>query len=633
MAIALLLICFLGLILLFISVDNTRLSVLKSVLIYSVLVLGVTEILSVFYSLNYFSLVIVWGIIDTSILYVIYKKEAYKKIYALRVKLKETIKNLSRVEQFFVGFSTFILAGVFVQGIVYPTANWDSMAYHMARIVHWIQNESLAHYRTSIYPQLNSAPFAEELILNVNLLFGNDYLSNSVQWFYLLSAFFSISLIAKELGLNRFGQLFSAFILVCIPEVILLGSSTHNEIVLSFFMLMCIYYFLKISSEKTVVNFVLLGFSLGLAAATKHTAYLYLAPFVTVFFGYIVYFIVLKKEWFLLSYCSLLVRCFALVNTGQYSRNYQLSSTILGATEEINGSYVNQEHSLKMMVSNVSRNISYQFGIPMVTPIVYNLTDQLHDAIGEDIHNPKTTFNSFELDPLAIHENNGANIYHMLLMLLSMVWMLIYAKKHNIKLTLFWVVCVCSFLTFCFYLKLVPYVKLHVPFFMFYSVIIAYFLTKFLKSKLVLNLSILGFVIYACLILVFNVSRPFITLPPFTYDVTMSDDRYEKYFSNSFNFHHDYKKVKEIISVKKYKNIGLMLGSYSMEYQLFVDSYRSDIKSIHINSCLLSESLPIQNNVDCIVSTEYENQIKYEGTIYYNATKDNDGYLFLYLKK
>ncbi len=576
-------------------------------------------------------MVIVWGIIDATLIYSIYKKESYKKIQLLRVELKKTIKSLSRVEQFFIGFSIFILAGILVQGLVYPTNNWDSMAYHMARIVHWIQNESLAHYRTSIYPQLNSAPFAEELILNVNLLFGNDYLSNSIQWFYTLGSIVAISLVAKGLGLNRFGQLFSAFILVCIPEIILLGSSTHNETVLSFFMLMSIYYFIRIVSEKTVINFLFLGLSLGLATATKHTAYLYLMPFVAIFSGYIIYYLILKKERFLLPYCSLLICGFVVVNAGHYTRNYQLSSSIFGVDDTLHESYVNQEHSLKMMVSNVSRNLSCQAGVPYVTQVVYNLTVTLHDLINEDINNPKTTYDFYAIDSLATYEDNGANIFHMVLILLSMVWMIVTIKRHDLKLKLFWIACVLSFLLFCFYLKWVPYVKLHTPFFVFYSVVLAYFLIKIFNQNILRYLCVLGFVIYAIAILTFNRTRPFITYPPFTWDIKMDDDRYKKYFSKSVVFYHDYKKVKDMITFKKLKNIGLKLGPYSMEYQLFSDVYRSDIRAIHLKSHKICEKLEVESPIDCIVSTDKHDFIDYEGKRYLNVTRENEGYLCLYL--
>ena len=416
MAIVLLLICLLGLILLFLSVDNTRLSILKSILLFSVLTLGVTEFLSFFTSLNYFSLVLSWGAIDIAIIYLIYKKESYKTLSYVRIKLKKTLKSLTIFEKFLIGFSVLIIAGVFVQGLIYPTNNLDSMSYHMARIIHWIQNESLAHFRTTIYPQLTSAPFSEQMILTVNLLFGNDLFSNAVQLFYLTGLGIAITLVAKQLRLNRFGQILSSFILICVPEVILLSSSTLNEIVLSFFLVVGIYFLIKTLKQQDSINFLFLGCCLGLATTTKHTAYIYIAPFIVIWILLQLHKLYFKKQKVhYLSYL-LLIGSFVVINSGHYSRNYELTSSIFGSDEETTKYYVNETHSVKMMISNVTRNLSSQFGIPKVAPIAYRLTKNVHELIDVDLNDPKITSHEYTVDPLATHENNGANTLHMVLM-------------------------------------------------------------------------------------------------------------------------------------------------------------------------------------------------------------------------
>lgn len=632
MAISLLFIGLLGLILLLFNQNNTRESIVKGILFFSLLTLAITELLGLFNALNYVSLASCWSIIDLIIIYFLIKKKSFNTISSLTTKLKHTLKSLSKLEKFLIGFSVFILVGVFVQGLIYPTNNWDSMSYHMARIVHWIQNESLAHYRTTLSPQLNSPPFAEQLILTINLLLGNDYLSNSVQLFYLVASCLTISLIAKQLGLNKFGQILSVFIMICLPEAILLASSTHTELVATFFMLTSIYYLIKTIKLSDTISFLLLGCSLGLAVCTKSTAYIYLAPFVSFWVVYQIYQVVFKKMQFKWVCYFVMGLCFVAINSGHYSRNYQLTSNLFGTNEAIHNYYVNEEHSLAMMISNISRNLSNQFGVPRVAPIAQGLTGDLHRLIGIDVNEPKITSHNYGVDPLATHENNGANIYHVILMLLSCVWLIVFIKKQNKRIIIYWLAIILSFLLFCFYLKWQPWAKLHVPFFIFYSIVLAHFLITTLKSKILLFLVIFGFVAHAVLILLFNYSRPYITLTPFTSEIKMSDTRYKKYFSRFLKYYDDFKIITEEIEIHKLKNIGLMYGDYGMEYQLFLNAYRSDIKAIHINSHEICDKIPVEDEVDCIVSTKYEQLIKYNGETFYNVTMNNDGYLYLFLK-
>lgn len=60
--------------------------------------------------------------------------------------------------------------------------NWDSMTYHLTRIVHWVQNGSVAHYACHDISQISGPPLAEFVNLHVYVLSGNtDYLVNLLQ--------------------------------------------------------------------------------------------------------------------------------------------------------------------------------------------------------------------------------------------------------------------------------------------------------------------------------------------------------------------------------------------------------------------------------------------------------------------
>ena len=632
MAILLLLIGFLGFVVANMQVQQIRFSIVKAILFFSLAILFTTEILSLFNSLNYLSLVVVWGFIAIVLLVFIIKRKLYHSFSEFKSKFKASLKSLNKLEKFLVVFVVFILVGVFLQGIIYPPNNWDALAYHMARIVHWVQNENLSHYRTPVFPQLNSPPFSEQFILTLNLLVGSDYLSNSVSLFYFFSTAIGVSLVSKSLNINRLGQLLSFFVMLCIPEAILLASSTHTELVLSFFMVMSIYFMIKTLRNQDVYSFMFLGISLGLSVATKSIAYVYLSSFVIIWLVLFFYKILSKKIKFNGYNYALTIVLFAAINVGHYTRNYQLTSNVLGTNASINNIYLNEDYSVASLFSNVLRNVTNQFGVPKVAPVSLAITEKIHHLLGIDINNPKNSYADFSIDPLATHENNGANPLYAFLMLLSSVVMILYFRKIDKLLLIFWIAIIFSFFIFSFYLKWQPFVKTHVPFFIFYSIVLAYFLTKIIDLKVLFYGVVTGMVIHAVTILLFNYSRPFITWEPFTSGIKVTDGRYKKNFSRFSRYHKDYEVVKDIIDLKEFKNIGLMMGSYDMEYQLFNDVYRKEINSIHINSCRISESLSVAGSVDCIVSTKGEKQLLYNGETYTNVTPFNDGYLFLFLK-
>ncbi|MFA5206492.1 MAG: hypothetical protein WC708_19005, partial [Lentisphaeria bacterium] len=99
-----------------------------------------------------------------------------------------------------------ILLTVAVIAVMAPPNNWDSMAYHMARVMHWIQNQGIGHYPTHCTRQVFMPPLAEWMILHLQLLSGGDHLANLVQWGALAGSVLGVSWIAKLLGAKAWGQ-------------------------------------------------------------------------------------------------------------------------------------------------------------------------------------------------------------------------------------------------------------------------------------------------------------------------------------------------------------------------------------------------------------------------------------------
>ncbi|MFY8009574.1 MAG: hypothetical protein ACOVNW_07720, partial [Flavobacterium sp.] len=61
-------------------------------------------------------------------------------------KIKSYHQTLLLKEKLLVGVLLVLLCLLFVQGLLYPPNNWDSLTYHMSRIMYWIGNESVDYF-------------------------------------------------------------------------------------------------------------------------------------------------------------------------------------------------------------------------------------------------------------------------------------------------------------------------------------------------------------------------------------------------------------------------------------------------------------------------------------------------------
>ena len=75
--------------------------------------------------------------------------------------LTDTIQrySLPKSESVILAFALVIIVVLFIIAVVSPPNTNDSLRYHMARVMHWQQNQSLAHYNTPIEAKLWMTPW------------------------------------------------------------------------------------------------------------------------------------------------------------------------------------------------------------------------------------------------------------------------------------------------------------------------------------------------------------------------------------------------------------------------------------------------------------------------------------------
>ncbi len=131
------------------------------------------------------------------------------------------------------------------------------MTYHLSRVMHWQQQQSLSYFPTPNLRELHAGPWAEMAVLQGQILIGRDRLAASVQWIAMIGCLIGVSYIAKLLGGSGEAQALAAFITVTIPMGILQSTSTQTDYVVSLWLVCLAAFSLEsMAREATLRTFV-----------------------------------------------------------------------------------------------------------------------------------------------------------------------------------------------------------------------------------------------------------------------------------------------------------------------------------------------------------------------------------------
>jgi hypothetical protein len=285
----------------------------------------------------------------------------------------------------------------------------DAMAYHMARIVYWMQHKSVANFATEYLNQIMLQPLSEYVALHFQILTRGDHFANAVAWLSTGGYILAASLVAGQLGANLRGQAVTAVLAATIPNGVLQASGMKNEALLAFLLLTALYYALTKSYGQ-------LSLAVGLACLSKGTAYLFAGPLV-------LFFAPRAIPWVVLG---------VLITNGPfYSRNLDLSGSPLGFdSASADGKYVwrNEPISIRGAFSNLLRHTTEQLGTPNSdwNRWIYWKTIGLHKRLGIDYNDKATTwpYTTYEPPNSTNHEADRNNRRHLVLIAIAGLWLL-----------------------------------------------------------------------------------------------------------------------------------------------------------------------------------------------------------------
>jgi len=529
----------------------------------------ITEGLSIFNQLTYASLTISWlafDILAGSILLNKVVKAGFKPV-------KPQFSRLQRFEYIVVAGILIIILTTGLIALVSPPNSFDSMNYHMSRIMHWIQDQNVAPFPTNITKQVNLTPGAEYDILQFQLLSGSDGLANMIQWFSFIGSIIGVSLIARELGAERKGQLFSAALCATIPMAILQASNSENHLSTAFWLVCFVYFALRAFNHSRPIDIIGIGLSLGLAILSKSTAYFFAAPLVIL----IVLWVCFSKERSRIWLWVVTAVIVLAINSGEYIRDYSLYKTPLGplvASQEYG--YNNEIITPASIASNIIRNIALQVSTPSsrVNNYLYKIVHKIHDAMGISENDPRTTWSGslhFSIPPIQFQEGLVENPFHMMLIIGAFTYYVVFLKKTP-RVTLYYIFAVASsFLLFCIFLKWQDWNRrLQLPLFILACAILGMTVAK-IRPRYISNTMVCLFFVAAIPWLVAGQPRSLIGNTNI-FDVS----RNEQYFAERPNMYLPYQLAAQQIEQMHVSSVGLVIGPSHYEYPLWAFLSQSD---------------------------------------------------------
>ncbi len=562
-------------------------------LIWGVLIVLSTEILSLSQLLTFKSVLIFWIIATipflTFSIRTIKTTEKFNlsKIFHSFILTPLNQTTLPSLDKIILWTILFIILMIGFIAIKAAPNNWDSMTYHLSRVEHWIQNQTVANYPTHILKQLTYPPFAEYAVLHLRILSGGDSWANLIQWFCMVGNIIGVSLISKQLGANFSGQSLSSVLAATIPMGILQGSSIQNDQVAAFGIVCFVCFFLfyrnpSQSENKTRVSFnpivhwisvCAMGTSLGLSLLTKTTGYFYLFPFCIslVLIG------IKKYHWKIFVHLFIMGLIVVMLNLSFYTRNFSLSQSILPNLESKD--VFNQTHHLPFLISNVIRNI----GLHMATPFkgINRILDKgihgFHKFLSVPLTDERTTYgeHEFHIKEIGFHEDYAGNLLHLILILIGtaiFLFKFLFKQKDlrglsiHPNLILEYFVCVTlGFLLFSCVLKWQPWhSRLHLPLFILSSPLLGVILSLLCKPN-VLRLISIFFILCSMPWVWDNKSRVF-----FKRRNIFNSSRIEQYFYNKHGYIYSYEQAVKEIRRRGCSQVGLFIGPDSWEYPFWV---------------------------------------------------------------
>lgn len=346
-----------------------------------------------------------------------------------------------------------------------PPSNFDSLVYHMPRVVHWLQQGGVQFYQTSTDRQLYLGPGAEYVIATLQSLSHGDRWASMVSCVAAAGAAIAAGRIALLLGAGRRGCLAAALAAVTLPLGVLEATNTQNDFVVSWWIIAAVAGIVgDVRRPARWWPLLDIGAPLALAGLTKSTGFLILAPF-------LVWWAVVRlrrRPVPTLAYGIGIVVVVLLVNGPQLVRTQRTFGNPFGPTTTMQA-VDNQRHDPAALASNVVRDVAVNLTspVPGADRFLQRAVVDIHRVLGIPVSDPATTFvNQPFIAKFRVAEDYSGNGIQLLLIVVAAVWILWPGRRQSWLRRTYVLALLAAGLLFAGYLKWQPWItRLELPLF------------------------------------------------------------------------------------------------------------------------------------------------------------------------
>lgn len=435
--------------------DRTE-AYIHAITTWTLLLFIMTEILSVFHGISFLSLWTCWILIDVTLFAVILK---HKKQYVLR-NFFRGLKEYFKLE---VIFFILLAAGMIFLALKMIPYNWDSMTYHLARLFHWEQNGSIAHYATTIDRQVASPVLGAFVNLHVYTMSGrSDKLLNLLQCFsYLTNGVLIYSLSAK-LKCKRNFCIFSAVLFYTMPIAFAEALTTQVDHFAALWVISFTYLLLHPWLDTKLVfnkDMVLKAGVISLCIAFGYLAKPSVGVGMVVFAIWLLLVLIARKDQIVIvmRYICLAGAIIALTLVPELIRNiftfHAMSAPVAGARQLMSSPH--PKHIFVNFLKNFTFNFSVQ-GMPQISDKIKEICERIAYGLEIDINNPAISEDGREFTVMHSYTcDRAVNPVIMYLLVFVIIVMIVRIKKvdwRDIR-TGFSISAIIAFLAFCVVLK------------------------------------------------------------------------------------------------------------------------------------------------------------------------------------